>query len=130
MNKILIKLLLICLVTSFSISCNVNHSPAAKTDVTGNWNVAIYVAEGTIIGKGSLKQTSDVVTGWVGQSEFDPIPVTGSLKDGKLTIQTLPQPGRTVAFDMVILEIKGDTMMGVIGQGSHGKGTIKFVKSK
>jgi hypothetical protein len=130
MKKILIKLMLICLVTSFNLSCYVKHSANARTDLTGKWDITISVAEGTIIGKGLLKQTNDAVTGWVGARENDPIPVTGSIKDHKLTIKTLPQPGRTVAFDTVILEIKDDTMMGVISQGSHGKGTIKFVKSK
>ena len=45
-------------------------------------------------------------------------------------MKTSPQPGRTVAFDEVELSIDGDTMSGAIEHGSHGKGTIKFLRSK
>lgn len=99
-------------------------------DVTGSWRVTISTADGTITGMASLKQTGDVVTGWVGPSEKDPIPVTGTLKKGKLTMKTSPQPGRTVAFDKVDLTVGGDTMSGAIEHGSHGWGTIKFARSK
>ncbi len=103
---------------------------AVAADVTGNWRVTISTADGTITGMASLKQTGDAVTGWVGPSEKDPIPVSGALKKGKLTLKTSPQPGRTVAFEKVDLTIDGDTMSGAIEQGSHGKGTIKFARSK
>ncbi len=43
-------------------------------------------------GKGSLKQTGDAVTGWVGPAENDQIPVTGVLKGNKLTIKPIPNP--------------------------------------
>ncbi len=102
--------------------------PAA--DVSGKWRVTITTAEGTITGLASLRQTRDAVTGWVGPSENDPIPITGTFKKGKLVMKTSPQPGRTVAFDEVELSIDGDTMSGAIENGSHGKGTIKFVRSK
>jgi hypothetical protein len=42
----------------------------------------------------------------------------------------LPQPGQTVAFDEVELSIKGDTMLGALEHGPHGKATIKFVREK
>jgi len=104
---------------------------AAQTaDVTGRWRVTISTGAGTINGLASLKQTGDVVTGWVGPSEDDPIPVTGTIKKGKLTLKTSPQPGRTVAFDKVDLTVDGDTIAGAIEHGSHGKGTIKFARSK
>ncbi|HLX90443.1 MAG TPA: hypothetical protein VKR32_02095, partial [Puia sp.] len=106
------------------------RSPGTKINVTGNWQVIISVAEGTIAGKGSLSQTGEVVTGWVGPSENDPIPITGKFKNGKLIIKTLPQQGRTVAFDEVELKVDADTMYGVIENGSHGKGTIKFMRPK
>jgi hypothetical protein len=35
-----------------------------------------------------------------------------------------------VAFDEVELSIDGETMSGDIEQGSQGKGTIQFVRSK
>ena len=124
------KLLLMFATVSLNISCNVQRSVSAKHNVAGNWQVTISVAEGTIIGKGFLSQTGDTVTGWVGPSETDPIPVTGLFKKGKLIIRTLPQPGRTVAFDEVKLKVNADTMSGVIENGSHGMGTIKFIRSK
>jgi hypothetical protein len=129
-NKVLLKLLLIFITIAVNISCKVQQSTAAKVNVTGNWEITISVAEGAIPGKGSLSQTGDVVTGWVGPSENDTIPITGMLKKDKLIIKTLPQPGRTVAFDEVELQVNGDSMFGVIENGSHGKGTIKFIRSK
>ncbi len=128
--NVLFKLLLILATISVNNSCNAQRSAGAKVDVTGNWQVTISVADGTIIGKGSLSQNGDVVTGWVGPSENDPISITGMFKKGKLIIKTLPQPGRTVAFDKVELRVNVDTMSGPIENGSHGKGTIKFIRSK
>jgi len=129
-NNVLLKLLLIFGTISVNFSCNAQRSGGAKVDVTGNWQITISVAEGTIIGKGSLSQTCDVVTGWVGPSENDPISITGMFKKDKLIIKTLPQPGRTVAFDQVELTVNVDTLAGAIESGSHGKGSIKFIRSK
>ena len=129
-NNILLKLLLIFIAISAVISCGVQRPAAKKVNVSGNWEVTISVAEGTIMGKGSLSQNGEVVTGWVGPSENDPIPITGKFKNGKLIIKTLPQQGRTVAFDKVELKVDADTMYGVIENGSHGKGTIKFMRPK
>ena len=129
-SNVLLKLLLIFIAISAVISCGVHRPAATKANVTGNWQVTISVAEGTIMGKGSLSQSGEVVTGWVGPSENDPIPITGKFKNGKLNIKTLPQPGRTVAFDEVELKVDADTMYGVIENGSHGKGTIKFMRPK
>ncbi len=103
---------------------------ALAAEVAGKWSVTIATAEGTITGLASLKQTGGEITGWVGPSEKDPIPVTGKFKKDKLVLKTHPQPGRTVAFDEVELAIDGDTMSGAIERGSHGKGTIRFVRSK
>jgi hypothetical protein len=103
---------------------------ALAADVAGRWSITITTSEGTINGLGSLKQTGDEVTGWVGPSEDQPIPVNGKFREGKLILKTLPQAGRTVAFDEVVLTIDRDTMSGTIEHGSHGKGTIKFVRSK
>jgi hypothetical protein len=128
-NNILLKLFLIFAAISFIISCNVQHSAVTKIDVTGNWAVTISVAQGTINGKGSLSQKGDVVSGWVGPSENDPIPITGMFKNGELIMKTLPQPGRTVAFDTAKLKVNVDSMYGAI-DGSDGKGTIKFIRSK
>ena len=119
-RRVLLSLLLLALMAAATFA----------TDVTGRWRVTISTADGTIIGIASLRQTGDVVTGWVGPSEKDPIPITGKLKKGKLTMKTSPQPGRTVAFDKVDLRVDGDTMSGAIKHGSHGEGTIKFERLK
>ena len=129
-NNILLKLLLVFTLISANISCSVQRSTDTKVNVTGNWQVIICVAEGTIAGKGSLSQNGEVVIGWVGPSENDPIPITGKFKKGKLILKTFPQPGRTVAFDQVELKVDADAMHGAIENGSHGKGTIKFVRFK
>ena len=101
-------------------------APARAVDVTGTWRVTISTSDGAITGKASLKQTGDMVTGWVGPDENDPIPVTGILKGNELTIKTSPQPGRTVAFDKCDLTVNGDKMVGTI---DTDKGKIEFVKS-
>jgi len=129
-NTFLHKLLLIFITIAINISCNGQRSAAAKVDVTGNWQITISFAEGTIIGKGSLSQIGNVVSGWVGPSENDTIPITGIFKKDKLFIKTLPQPGRTVAFDKAELKVNGDSMSGVIENESHTKGTIKFLRSQ
>ena len=101
-------------------------APARAADVTGTWRVTISTSDGAITGKASLKQTGDMVTGWVGPDENDPIPVTGILKGNKLTIKTSPQPGRTVAFDKCDVTVNGDKMVGTI---DSDKGKIEFVRS-
>ena len=129
-NNVLLKLLLIFITISAVISCGIQRPAATKVNVTGKWQVTISVAEGTIMGNGSLSQSGEEVTGWVGPSENDPIPITGKFKNGKLILRTLPQEGRTVAFDKVELKVDADTMYGVIENGSNGKGTIKFKRPK
>jgi hypothetical protein len=109
---------------------------ALAADVTGRWDILISTAEGPIRGLASLKQAGDEVTGWVGRPERDgwvgddAIPISGTLKKGKLVMKTRPQPGQTVAFDEVELSLKGDTMSGALESGPHRKSTIKFVRSR
>ncbi|SRR5258708_531566 len=99
---------------------------AQPADVSGNWRVTISSADGQITGKASFKQSGDKVTGWVGPSENDPIPITGVVNGNTLTIKTSPQPGRTVAFDKCEVTLDGDKMVGTI---DTDKGKIEFVKS-
>jgi hypothetical protein len=82
-------------------------APDWAADITGAWRVTISTPDGTITGKASFKQTGHAVTGWVGPSENDPIPIAGTIKGNKLSIKTSPQPGRTVAFDKCDLTVKG-----------------------
>lgn len=101
-------------------------APVRAADVTGKWQVTISTPGGAITGKASFKQKGHAVTGWVGPSENDPIPIAGTLRGNKLTIKTSPQPGRTVAFDRCEVTVKGHKMVGTI---DTNKGTIEFVKS-
>lgn len=94
--------------------------------VTGSWRVTISALDGRVTGVGSLSEDGGAVTGWVGPRESDPIPISGVLRGDKLTLETHPQPGRTVAFARCELTIKGDTMTGTI---DTDKGTIEFVRS-
>ena len=98
---------------------------ATRANVAGTWRVTISTPDGTISGVASFKQAGNVVTGWVGPSEDDPIPITGILKGNKLTIKMSPQPGRTAAFDKCDLTVNGDKMAGTI---DTDKGSIEFVK--
>lgn len=95
-------------------------------DVTGNWRVTISTPDGPITGVTSFRQTGYAVTGWVGPSENDPIPISGVLKGDKLTIKTSPQPGRTVAFNECEVTMNRDKMVGRI---DNDKGTIEFVRN-
>ena len=101
-------------------------APVHAADVTGSWRVTISTPDGTISGLASFKQNGDVVTGWVGPSENDPITIDGILKGNKLTIKTYPRPGRTVAFSKCDVTVNGDKMSGTI---DTKKGIIEFVKS-
>jgi hypothetical protein len=101
-------------------------APALAADVTGDWRVTISTADETITGMGSLKQTGDKVTGWVGPDEHNQIPIDGVVDGNSLTITTHPQPGRTVAFDKCHLTVNGDRMAGTI---EPTKGTIEFVRA-
>jgi hypothetical protein len=109
-----------------SILVALSVAPVRAADVTGNWRVTISTHEGAITGVASLKQAGHAVTGWVGPSENDPIPIAGVIKGDRLTIKTSPQPGRTAAFDKCDLTVTGDKMVGTI---DTDKGTIEFVRS-
>jgi hypothetical protein len=112
---------------AFGLLCILMLALAARAaDVSGNWRVTISTAEGTITGKASFQQAGEAVTGWVGPSEDDPIPIHGTIHGDKLTIQTSPQPGRTVAFNRCEVTVSGGRMSGTIDT----KGKIEFVRSK
>ena len=100
---------------------------ARAVDVTGHWRVTITTPDGSSTGEAAFQQHGHSVTGWLGPSADDPIPITLVLKGNKLTIKTHPQPGRTVAFDTCQVTVNGDKMTGTI---DAGKGTIELVKSK
>jgi hypothetical protein len=94
-------------------------------DITGPYNVTITTPDGKITGKAFLKQNGRTVTGWVGPSESDPMPITGTMKGNKLAIKTSPQPGRDAAFNQCDLTVNGRKLTGTI---DTNKGTIEFLK--
>ncbi len=99
---------------------------ALAADVTGRWDVRISASDGEIHGVAAFTQNGDQVTGWLGPSESDPIPITLALKGNKLTIWTHPQPGRNVAFDRCEVTVDGDKMRGTI---DTDKGRIEFIRT-
>ena len=129
-HHIVLKLFILFITIHIGTSGKAQQTNGSKIDVSGNWNITISIAEGTILGKGQLSQKGDSVTGWVGPGENDPIAVKGMFKQGKLIMKTLPQPGRTVAFDTIELEVTADSLYGKFDNGSHGKGAIHFKRSK
>jgi hypothetical protein len=104
----------------------VSTAPLHAADVTGHWQVIIKTPDGTVTGVAAFKQAGQAVTGWLGPSEEDPIPITVILKGNKLIITTHPQPGRTVAFAKCEVTIRADRMAGTI---DTDRGTIEFVRS-
>lgn len=102
----------------------------AVADVAGNWTVTISTADGEIVGRATLKQSGDDVTGVIGPTEDATIPVEGTLTGDVLTLRTKPQPGRTAAFDTCTLTVADGKMAGTIQGGDVGKGRISFVRSR
>ena len=102
-------------------------APVLGTDITGDWRVTISTPQGEITGKAAFNEAGGKVTGWLGPSEDDPIPIDIIRKGNKVTIRTHPQPGRNVAFDKCDLTIAGDKMSGTI---DTDKGKIEFVRVK
>ncbi len=100
---------------------------ALAADITGTWDVKIISAvDGEVHGVAGFNQNGDRVTGWLGPTQSDPIPITLELKGSKLTIWTHPQPGRNVVFARCDLTIDGDKLSGTI---DSDKGTIEFTRT-
>lgn len=102
---------------------------AAVVDFSGNWRVIFPEQNASITGFAFLKQNGTNVTGWVGPSPDDPIPITGVVNGSQLVFKTFPQPGRTVAFDRCKLTLSANRMTGTMEGGDAGKGTIEFIKT-
>lgn len=99
---------------------------AVTTDITGRWDVKIVSnSDGEVHGVAGFIQKGDQVSGWLGPSESDPIPITLGLNGNKLTIFSHPQPGRNVVFARCDVAIEGDKMTGTI---DSDKGTIVFTR--
>jgi hypothetical protein len=99
---------------------------AYAASAAGDWRVTITTAGGSMTGKASLKVIGDKVSGWIGPSEEDPIPVDGTVKGSHVTLRTHPQDGRDAAFAQCDLTLKGDRMIGTL---DAGKGTIELVRA-
>jgi hypothetical protein len=111
--------------TGLLFALSVPSSLAA--DVTGRWDVKIISkSEGEVHGAAGFSQNGKHVTGWLGPSESDPIPITLDLNGDKLTIWTHPQPGRNVVFARCDVTVDGDKMSGTI---DTDKGTIEFTRT-
>ena len=78
----------------------------------------------------SLEQSGEKVTGWLGPTESDTTPVSGTLKGDKLTLKTHPKPGYAVPFDTCELTVSADRMTGSIQPKGEAKSTIEFVRMR
>jgi hypothetical protein len=100
---------------------------ALATDVAGRWEVKIIsTSDGEVHGVAGITQNGNRVTGWLGPSEADPIPLTLDLWENKLTIRTHPQPGRNVVFARCDVTVEEEKMSGTI---DTDKGTIEFTRT-
>jgi hypothetical protein len=96
-------------------------------NITGIWDVKIISkSDGEVRGVAGFTQNGKHVTGWLGPSERDPIPITLDLDGSKLTIWTHPQPGRNVVFARCDVTVDDDKMSGTI---DTDKGTIEFTRT-
>ena len=105
-------------------------APNLLADVSGRWRVTFSSADGTLVGAASLEQSGDKIAGWIGPDETDTTPVSGVLKDDRLTIKTHPRPGFVVPFDTCELSVATDRMTGFIQPKDAAKMTIEFVRTR
>lgn len=108
-------------------------SAAFAADVTGIWQITISstAPDGTVstdTGMASLKQSGEVITGWLGPDENRQNPITdGVIKDNKITLKMSPRPDRTMTLE---LTIDGDKLVGkATRSGDDRVGTVQFVKA-
>jgi hypothetical protein len=118
----------IAIVSAFLMLCV--SAPTEAADVSGNWEVTITTADGTITGTAVLKQTGDKVTGEIGPRADATIPIQGVLTESKLILKTNPRPGRTAAFETCDLTVGDEKMVGTIHGGDAGTGTIEVQRAK
>jgi hypothetical protein len=108
-------------------------STAFAADVTGTWLITVSGTnpdgtERTDSGMAVLKQEGNVITGTIGPDANRQSPIAeGTIKDDKITLKTMPQPNRTMAFE---LAVKGEKLTGTVERtGSTEKGKVEFVKA-
>lgn len=96
-----------------------------KIDVSGAYKVTISLPDGQVTGYASLAQEGTKVTGRIGPSETDTMPINGVLAETELTLMTHPQAGRTAAFAKCQLTVTANRLSGTI---DTDKGKIEFVR--
>jgi hypothetical protein len=87
-------------------------STALAADVTGTWTGTLVFEVGngeTETALMTLRQEGDKVTGTTGPNPSAQFPVTGSVKDDRLSFEAKVGNGRAISFD---LQITGDQMTG------------------
>jgi hypothetical protein len=115
------------LVLSVGLIFALSAPSAPGIDITGTWQVKIKsTSDGELHGEAGFVQYGNHLTGWLGPSKDDPIPITLQVKERQLTIWTHPQPGRNVVFRRCDVTIETDKMQGTI---DGDKGTIEFVRT-
>ena len=90
-----------------------------------NWRVTISIADETVTGKASLKQTGDKVTGWSGLTKAIQLPSMELSKGTASPSRRTHGLDGPSAFDKCHLTVNGDKMTGTV---EPTKGTIEFVR--
>jgi hypothetical protein len=103
------------------------RAQAQNVDVTGAWDVTITKPAGSASGLAILSQDGTKITGMIGPSDTDMMPVEGTVDGNKLTLLTRPRTGRTAAFAKCELTVTHDRMTGTI---DTDKGTIEVIRKK
>src|SRR5262245_50941520 len=85
---------------------------ALATDITGTWTGTLVFEVGNGESETALmtvRQEGDRVTGTTGPNPSAQFPLTGSVKDDRLSFEVKVGNGRAISFD---LQITGDQMTG------------------
>lgn len=108
---------------------------ATETDVSGKWSGSFNMTTQEGGTKEStalfvLKQTGTEITGTVGPSEEEQMPIQkGKIEGSKITLET-EHDGHSIKFDLVLAEdrITGDAVMSGEGETAKAKLDVSRVK--
>jgi hypothetical protein len=106
----------------------VGERAGAAVDVTGRWEVSIFVDGGTITGLAILSQSGDRVAGSMGPNEENLHPLEGVVDGARIVLTMRPGPGVTTAFDTGLLTVDGDALKGTVEGGRADQGVIELVR--
>jgi hypothetical protein len=100
-------------------------APAQRIDVTGAWDVTFTMGSRQATGLAIFSQDGSKITGMIGATVTDMMPLEGTVNGDAVTLLTRPRTGRTAAFAKSDLTVNGDRMTGTL---DGDKGKIDLVK--